>query len=474
MTWPAKMADLHVVMVPWLAFGHMIPFLQLSIALAKAGVRVSFVSTLRNIGRLPKLPPDLEPLISFVELPLPAVDGGLLPEDAEATVDVPTEKIQYLKLAYDLLQHPFKKFVADQSPDWIISDTMAHWVVETAEEHRIPSMAFILFSSAAAVFVGPNECLIGDGRRRLRPSPESLTSSPEWVSFPSSVAFRGYEARTCYAGFFGENVSGITDAHRVAKVCHACKAVAVRSCIEFEGEYLNIHEKIMGKPVIPVGFLPPETQGGRETTEGSWSEIFKWLDEQKPKSVVFVGFGSECKLTKDQVHEIAYGLELSELPFLWALRKPNWTMEDIDALPSCFSDRTSGKGIVWMGWAPQMEILAHPSIGGSLFHSGWGSVIETLQFGHCLVLLPFIVDQGLNARLLVEKGLAVEIERSEDGSFSREDIAKSLRAAMVSEEGEKLRARAREAAAIFIDKRLQQEHYIGGLVKYLKAEVSEK
>ncbi|CBI40428.3 unnamed protein product, partial [Vitis vinifera] len=420
-TWPAKMADLHVVMVPWLAFGHMIPFLQLSIALAKAGVRVSFVSTPRNIRRLPKLPPDLEPLISF--------------------------KIQYLKLAYDLLQHPFKKFVADQSPDWIISDTMAHWVVETAEEHRIPSMAFILFSSAAAVF---------------------------WVSFPSSVAFRGYEARTCYAGFFGENVSGITDAHRVAKVCHACKAVAVRSCIEFEGEYLNIHEKIMGKPVIPVGFLPPEKQGGRETTEGSWSEIFKWLDEQKPKSVVFVGFGSECKLTKDQVHEIAYGLELSELPFLWALRKPNWTMEDIDALPSCFSDRTSGKGIVWMGWAPQMEILAHPSIGGSLFHSGWGSVIETLQFGHCLVLLPFIVDQGLNARLLVEKGLAVEIERSEDGSFSREDIAKSLRVAMVSEEGEKLRARAREAAAIFIDKRLQQEHYIGGLVKYLKAEVSEK
>ena len=33
------------------------------------------------------------------------------------------------------------------------------------------------------------------------------------------------------------------------------------------------------------------------------------LNNQKPKSVVFVGFGSECKLTKDQVHEIAYGLE---------------------------------------------------------------------------------------------------------------------------------------------------------------------
>ena len=60
-------------------------------------------------------------------------------------------------------------------------------------------------------------------------------------------------------------------------------------------------------------------------------------------------------------------------------------------------------------------------------------MIETLQFGHCLVVLPFIIDQGLNARLLVEKGLVVEIEKGEDGSFRREDMAKSLRLAMVSE-----------------------------------------
>ncbi|RVX10091.1 ATP synthase epsilon chain, chloroplastic [Vitis vinifera] len=88
-----------------------------------------------------------------------------------------------------------------------------------------------------------------------------------------------------------------------------------------------------------------------------------------------------------------------------------------------------------MGWAPQMEILARPSIGGSLLHSGWGSVIETLQFGHCPIVLPFVIDQGLNARLLVEKG-------------------------------EKLRIRAREAAMIFGDQNLHQS-YIDELVKVL-------
>ena len=85
-------------------------------------------------------------------------------------------------------------------------------------------------------------------------------------------------------------------------------------------------------------------------------------------------------------------------------------------------------------------------------------MIETLQFGRCLVVLPFIIDQGLNERLLVEKGLVVEIEKGEDGSLRREDMAKSLRLAMVSEEGEKLRMRAREATAIFGDSKLHQDH----------------
>ena len=177
-----------------------------------------------------------------------------------------------------------------------------------------------------------------------------------------------------YSNMFStNNAFGSSVAERLAKIIESCQAMVVRSCMEYEGEYLNLLGNLMGKPVIPVGLLPPENPA--EGTEiqipgGSWVENFKWLNNQKPNSVVFVGFGSECKLTKDQVHEIAYGLEQSELPFLWALRKPDWAVEDDDALPSGFSDRTSGRGIVCLGWGPQMEILAHPSIGGSLFHSG--------------------------------------------------------------------------------------------------------
>ncbi|XP_021641111.2 putative UDP-rhamnose:rhamnosyltransferase 1 [Hevea brasiliensis] len=460
-------ADLHVAILPWSAFGHIMPFFQFSIALAKAGVHVSFVSTPGNIQRLPKLSPSLTHVINLVELPMPTLDGECrLPEGAEATIDISSEKIQYLKVAYDLLQHPFKKFVAEKRPNWLVVDFCHYWAADIAKEFAIPLLYLSVFSGAMRAFIGPPEYLDGDGRKRFRATPESLTSPPEWITFPSSVAFRSYEARNFFSGFYGENASGVSDAERIAKTMSACQAAVVRSCTEFEGEYLKIFEKILGKPVIPLGLLPPEKPEKIEITDGTWRKTFEWLDNQEHKSVVFVGFGSECKLTKDQVYEIAYGLELSELPFLWALRKPSWAIEDF-ILPPGFSDRTSKKGIVCIGWAPQQEILAHPSIGGSLFHSGWGSIIETLQHGLCLIALPFIIDQGVNARLLVEKGLAVEVDRKDDGSFTRNDIDRSLRLAMVSEEGKQLRHQAKIAAAIFGDRKLHQ-NYITRFVEYLR------
>ncbi|KAK7841095.1 putative udp-rhamnose:rhamnosyltransferase 1 [Quercus suber] len=336
-------------------------------ALAKAGVHVSFVSTPRNIQRLPKVPPNLAPLIDLVEFPLLTLDNEILPNGAEATVDIPLDKVEHFKIAYDLLQIPFKKFIRDQLPDWIIVDFCAHWAVDIAQEYNVKLVLFTVMSAATTVFLGrpPGYVFLSD-QTPTWPSPESLTKPPEWVSFPSSVAWREYEAPFVHATLYTKDASGISGAARISKVLCACNALAIRSCKEFEGEYLNLHEKQMGKP------------------------------------------------------------------------------------------------------APQMEILAHPAIGGSLFHSGWGSVIEILQFGHSLIVLLLVYDQSLNAGLLVDKDLAVEVERGKDGSFDRDSLAKALRLAMVSEEGKTFRVRARKAAAIFGDENLHQQYYIDRFVEYLK------
>ncbi|KAI3798679.1 hypothetical protein L1987_33957 [Smallanthus sonchifolius] len=83
--------QLHVAMFPWLGFGHIIPFLTLSKFIAQKGHTVSFLSTTRNIQRLPTLPSHLSPLINLVKLTLPRVQE--LPQNAEATMDVRTDDI---------------------------------------------------------------------------------------------------------------------------------------------------------------------------------------------------------------------------------------------------------------------------------------------------------------------------------------------------------------------------------------------
>ncbi|XP_043718993.1 putative UDP-rhamnose:rhamnosyltransferase 1 [Telopea speciosissima] len=467
----AKEENMHVVMLPWSAFGHLIPFLHLSIALAKAGIRVSFVSTPSNLRRLPThlIPTHLPAPLDLVELQLPPVDG--LPSGGEATVDISVDQIQYLKTAYDLLKPQLKQFISQDTPDWIIQDFCPRWTDEISRELNlnIPLILFSVYSATLFAFLGPPEYLTGDAQTKYWPSFESLTSPPEWVTFPSTVACRPFEAGPIHAGIFGRNASGISDVERFVIGVTSCKAIAIRSCKEYEGDYLALIEKVHRRPVIPVGLLPPAAPSSEKESfqGGEWLTIFKWLDQQPPKSIVFVGFGSECKLSREHVFEIAHGLEIFGLSFLWALRKPMWAYDDDDALPPEFRARTEGRGVVCMGWAPQMEILAHPSVGGSLFHSGWGSIIETLQFGHTIVVLPMVADQGLNARLLVEKGLAVEVERGEDGSFDRKGIAEALRKAMVDEEGEGLRLRAREMKTIFGDHRLHQA-YMDGFIQYLK------
>uniref|UniRef100_A0A0E0JQ36 Uncharacterized protein n=1 Tax=Oryza punctata TaxID=4537 RepID=A0A0E0JQ36_ORYPU len=74
-------------------------------------------------------------------------------------------------------------------------------------------------------------------------------------------------------------------------------------------------------------------------------------------------------------------------------------------------------------WVPQVRVLAHAAVGAFLTHSGWGSTVESLRFGgHPLVMLPFIIDQGLISRVMVNKGLGVEVARGDNGLFRGEDV----------------------------------------------------
>eukprot|EP00262_Sarcandra_glabra_P008179 TRINITY_DN21463_c0_g1_i1.p1 TRINITY_DN21463_c0_g1~~TRINITY_DN21463_c0_g1_i1.p1 ORF type:complete len:468 (-),score=46.41 TRINITY_DN21463_c0_g1_i1:80-1483(-) len=451
--------ELRVVMFPWLAFGHLIPFLELSKYLAEKGHRIFFVSTPRNIDRLPKIPPNLSARINLVRITLPRVEN--LPPNAEASSDIPLDKAQYLKMALDGLEEPFVRFLEDASPDWIIYDYCNYWVSRAAAKLRTKSAFFSTHNAAALAFIGPpRELLGGDTRTTL----EHFTVTPNWIPFPSTMAYRSYELRKNFDESVSDPISGVTDTYRYGSSIQGCDFVAIRSYTEFEPEYIRLLEELYQKPVVPVGALPLSVQVS--TVDGDeeprWAKIFDWLDDQMQGSVVYVAFGSEVRLSSEEVQELAFGLELSKLPFVWVLKR------ELETLPEGFEARTKGCGAVCRGWVPQLKMLAHSSIGGFLTHSGWGSILEALQFGLALILMPMMHDQGLNTRLMVEKKIGVEVPRNEeDGSFTSDAVAKSLRLAMVEREGEWLRAKATEMREILADKDLH-DRYVDRFVRFLK------
>ncbi|KAL4577903.1 hypothetical protein LXL04_014018 [Taraxacum kok-saghyz] len=462
--------QLHVVMFPWLAFGHIIPYLQLSKSIAQKGHKVSFLSTSRNIQRLPKLPDHLSPLITLIPLTLPRLHQ--LPEDAEATMDVRTEDIHYLKKAFDGLQPEVTRFLEAESPDWIIYDFAPYWLPEIAAGLGISRGYFPLVNAWFMAFVGWSpEDMINDSDYRT--AVEDFLVPPKWVPFPSKICYRRYEANWM-VGSGSRDHSGVSDAYRGGMMLKGSNCVFIRYCYEFEPQWLTLLEELHHLPVIPVGLMPPAiTAEVGDRKDDTWLTIKNWLDGQQKGHVVFVGLGSEVMLSKTELGELALGLELSGLPFFWALRKPaGCTESDSVELPDGFLERIRNRGMVWTKWVPQLQILSHESVGGFLTHCGWSSIVEGLMFGHPLIMLPFLVDQGLNARALVDKKVGVEVARNEqNGSFTKNSVADSLSSVVVKDEGRIYKENAMALSRIFGDIKLQQK-YTDDFVDYLEKHIN--
>jgi hypothetical protein len=142
---------------------------------------------------------------------------------------------------------------------------------------------------------------------------------------------------------------------------------------------------------------------------------------------VFLCFGSLGLLTKEQLREIAIGLEKSGQRFLWVVRNPPTNDlsvaikaqrdPDLDSLfPDGFLERTKERGLVVKLWAPQVKILNHSSIGGFVTHCGWNSTLEAVCAGVPMVAWPLYAEQRLNRVVLVEEmKLALSMNESEDG-----------------------------------------------------------
>lgn len=443
----AKGYNMKILMQPWLAYGHISPFLELAKKLSDRNFYIYFCSTPINLNSIrKKLNHKYLLSIQLVELHLPSLPD--LPPHHHTTNGLPTHLMTTLKTAFDAAASDFSEILRTLTPDLVIYDQNQPWAPALASSHNIPAIQFLTFGAA----------VVCSGLHMIKNPGEAYPYQEiHWRNFKRNSMGRG-------ASKLPSRDEITKEVNRfVESLERSCDIVLIKSFREIEGKHIDYFLTLSGKKMVPVG---PLVEDPTSCEDENGVNIIRWLDKKDKSSTVFVSFGSECFLTKEEIEEMAYGLELSEVNFIWVVRFPDGEKVSVDkALPEGFLDRVEERGKIVEGWAPQVEILSHSSIGGFVSHCGWNSAIESMKLGVPIVAVPVQLDQPVNARLIEEVGVGVEVRRDEStGGLQREEIAQVIRKVVLEKDGEGLRTKAREFSDII---RLKKDEEIDGVVDEL-------
>ncbi|XP_021907296.1 anthocyanidin 3-O-glucosyltransferase 2-like [Carica papaya] len=326
-----------------------------------------------------------------------------------------------------------------------VFDMLCTPMMEVAKEFGVPS--YLYFTSGAA-FLGL-QLYIPTLREEQKVDMTELKDSNAELVLPCLV--NPVSASVLPSIMLDKDSAAVVLEHAIG--IKNTRGILVNTFTELELHVIRSLEDCNNNPTIyPVG---PILNLKRDADD---LEIMKWLDGQPPLSVVFLCFGSMGSFSDEQVREIAYGLEQSGYRFLWSLRKapssdqisnPTEFVNLEEVLPEGFLDRTAEKGKI-IGWAPQVEVLGHPAVGGFVSHCGWNSVLESIWYGVPTATWPLYAEQQMNAfEMVVELGLAVEIKMDyrrefgfpDDMIVKAEEIEKGIKRLM--EEDKELRKRVK-------------------------------
>ncbi|KAL3501218.1 hypothetical protein ACH5RR_035667 [Cinchona calisaya] len=411
-------ATFSILMLPWLAHGHVSPYLELAKKLTTRNFNIYLCSTPATLSSVrSKIGEKFSQSIQLVEIHLPTLPT--LPPHYHTTNGLPSHLMGTLKDAFDMASPNFRNILNSLKPDLVIYDLLQPWAPEAASALNIPAVLFISSSATMTSYA------------------QHFFKTPG-IKFPysSTIYFRNYESV-----FVKSLYKRDQDTFRVVNCMErSSKIILIKSFKEIEGKYSDYLSCLTGKNVVPVGPLVQDP-----IFDNQDSKIMDWLDKKDKCSTIFVSFGSEYFLSKEDMEEIAYGLELCNVNFIWVVRFPkgeNVILEEV--LPKGFLERLGNRGMVVNGWAPQAKILNHSSVGGFVSHCGWNSVLEGLKFGLPIIAMPMHLDQPVNARLLEEVGAGVEVLRDSNGKLHREKMAEIINMLVKDASGECVRKRVRE------------------------------
>ncbi|KAF9624162.1 hypothetical protein IFM89_008100 [Coptis chinensis] len=401
----------HLLAVPYPAQGHVMPLMELAHNLVDHGFKITFVNTefshKRIMAALSNNGYD-EDFIHLVSIP----DGM---EERDDRNDLGKLCDAMVNIMQGHLVNLIKKINGSNNVDdkitCVIADKNLGWVLEVAQRMSIRKAAVWPASAGFAAvalhipkliedgIVGEDGSLLKNQMIHLSPTmPAMNTSHLVWLCMGN----RGLQET-----IFKVMISN-TRAVKLADY------IICNSFYELEPSAFTLIPNFK-----PIGPLFASSRLAHFWPEDS--TCLSWLDQQQAKSVIYVAFGSFTVLDTRQFEELALGLELCGHAFLWVVR-PDFTCEGTDVYPEGFEARVCSRGRM-VGWAPQRQVLAHPSIACFLSHCGWNSIMEGLSVGVPFLCWPYFADQLLNKSYICDvwkNGLGFDSD--ENGLISREEI----------------------------------------------------
>ncbi|THG23394.1 scopoletin glucosyltransferase-like [Camellia sinensis] len=448
--------QLHIMFFPLMAKGHMLPIMDMAKLFAARGVKTTIVTTPLNapvfFSKTTQSSKNRSINIAIKVLNFPAEEAGL-PQGFES-LDLITSHETEMKFitAMNRLQQPLEQILEESRPNALIADMFFPWTTNLAAKFGIPRLVFY----GSGFFTA----CITESLNKHKPH-EHVNSDTE----PFIVRVLAHQikltrlqlARLRLENEQSNEFTRLLD--RLDESFESSYGVIFNSFYKLEPAFADQYKQ--GRKVWHIGPVSlcnrdddDKAQRGKEASIDQ-HDCLKWLDSKKPNSVVYVCFGSLTQFRDSQLIEIAKGLEASGQEFIWVVRReneeddnnPNW-------MPKGFEERTreSEKGLIIRGWAPQLMILEHESVGSFVTHCGWNSLLEGVSAGLPMVTWPIFAEQFFNEKLVtnvLKIGVAVGAEEWVQFGEQRvvvgwEAIEKGVRKVMVvSEEAEEMRNRAR-------------------------------
>nr|AFJ52932.1 UDP-glycosyltransferase 1 [Linum usitatissimum] len=458
----------HFILFPLMTQGHTIPIIDMARLLTDRGCLVTIVTTPLNSTRFEptihrannhKHNPNLHP-IRLIKLTFPCEQVGL-PQGYE-NLDVLPSPV-FLKRFYDaleLLEEPLESELQRlvQAPSCLISDRCLSWTARLAERLGIPRIVFhgmSCFSLLSAL--------------NIRKTNAHLSSADEYEPFlvpGMPKCFHVHVSRVQLPGSF-VRLPDLDDVRNKMQEAETTSfGVVANTSEELEDGCAQEYQNAIGKKVWCIGpvslrnthNLDKFDRGNKPSIDQSL--VLEWLGQRECGSVIYACLGSLCRLIPAQLIELGLGLEASGKPFIWVVKTDQRPTELEDWLVrSGFEERVKGRGLLIKGWAPQVLILSHASVGGFLTHCGWNSTAEAISCGVPMVTWPLFAEQFLNEKLVVEiLSIGVRIgvespvrwgnEETVGVMVTREAVEKAVTAIMNNsgEEGKKRKNRIKKLA----------------------------